>query len=67
MFCRCLECVLIVVGVALLAAAILPIFSMLPISEGLKTGLVAAKFVMLPLGAFCLAGATALWERAHRR
>jgi hypothetical protein len=67
MLCRCLRCVLIVVGVALLAAAVLPIFSMLPISEPLQTGLVSAKFLMLPLGAFSLAGAAALSARIQRR
>jgi hypothetical protein len=67
MFCRCLECVLIVVGVALVAAAILPVFAMLPISDALQTGLTAAKFLMLPIGAFCLAGAAALSAKARRR
>lgn len=67
MLCRCLEFALIVIGFALVAAAIFPVFSMLPISEGLQTGLVAAKFLMLPLGAFCLAGAAVLAARLNRR
>jgi hypothetical protein len=67
MFCRCLRWVLIVVGVALLTATFLPVFVMLPISEDVQTGLVAAKFLMLPAGAFCLAGAAALSAKLHRR
>jgi hypothetical protein len=67
MFCRCLQWVLIVAGVGLLLATFLPVFVMLPISEGLQTGLVAAKLLMLPAGVFCLAGAAALSVRAHRR
>jgi hypothetical protein len=67
MLCRCMECLLIVVGVACVVAAIFPVFAILPLSEGLQTGLVAAKFLMLPVGAFCLAGAAVLSAKAARK
>lgn len=67
MFCRCLKCVLIVLGVALVVVAIFPVFAMFSIAEPLYTGLVAAKFLMLPLGAFALAGAAVLSAKTHRK
>jgi hypothetical protein len=67
MLCKCWRCLLIVVGVLLLTASIFPVFVMLPMSDGLRTGLVLAKLLMLPVGAFCLAGAAALSSRARRK
>lgn len=67
MVCQCLRWLLIVAGVAMLVAAIFPVFAMLPLSDGMSVALVSAKFLMLPVGAGCLAGAAGLSARVHRR
>lgn len=63
MCCRCFRIVLVVLGSALLFVSVFPILAFVHVGEPLETGLMAAKLVMLPVGAVCLLGAAGLQAR----
>lgn len=67
MCARCLQIVLVVLGVSLLAAALLPVAAILRIPEEYEMAFISAKLLMLPVGAFCLGGAAALQAKLGRR
>lgn len=68
MGCRCLHGLLLVLGCALLVAALFPVFGLLRLDETWRPAFMAAKLlVMLPVGALCLFGAASLSGRLRRR
>ncbi len=66
MMTQCARGVLVVLGVVLLAMAILPLTAFLPIPEQYETAFVSSKLLMLPVGALCLAGAAGLSAKLER-
>ena len=67
MCARCLQVLLVLVGVALLTMALLPVAGVLGIPEAYLRAFMSAKLLMLPVGAFCLGGAAALQTKLSRR
>lgn len=67
MCARCLQVLLVVLGVSLLGAALLPVAGVLGIPDEYRMAFISAKLLMLPIGAFCLGGAAALQSKLSRR
>jgi hypothetical protein len=65
MFSLCFRWMLTIVGAALLLMAALPWVTMFRLSEPYATEWISAKLLMLPVGAICLLGATALSSRVR--
>lgn len=63
---RCVWCVLVVLGVVLLAGAVLPVAMFVRIPEPYETAFISSKLVMLPVGALLLAAAAGLSARRAR-
>ncbi len=57
---RCFRVVLVVLGTAMLFFAVFPIMAFVQFDGLWQMGLMAAKLVLLPVGAICLLGAAGL-------
>ena len=64
---RCFRMLLLVIGFALMFAAVFPVLAFVQFEEPWQTGLMASKLLMLPVGAVCLLGAAGLKARAERQ
>ncbi|MDE1162202.1 MAG: hypothetical protein PW792_09700 [Acidobacteriaceae bacterium] len=58
---------LLVVGVILLSAAILPVLAMVRVPDTWDIAFTASKLLMLPLGAICLLAAAGIHARFNRQ
>lgn len=67
MVARCARWTLLLVGVLLMVSALLPVSVWVPIPEQYDTAFISSKLLMLPVGAFCLWGASSLGARLSRR
>jgi hypothetical protein len=66
MMTRCFRGVLVMLGVVLLATALLPITLLWQIPEQYETAFMSSKLLMLPLGALLLAAAAGLSAKLAR-
>jgi hypothetical protein len=61
---KCFRMTLLVLGSVLLFVAVFPVMAFVNVGEPWQTGLMAAKLLLLPVGACLLLGAAAM-EAAH--
>ena len=57
---RCIRVLLLVIGSVLIFFAAFPVMAFLHFEDSLQTELIASKLLLMPFGAFCLAGAAML-------